>query len=80
MPAESVSAIKARNAASAEERASEAAGYFAKAQAAEADGKPAVAKIYYQMVVRRDAGPLKQRAELRLAALSGKQGVTVAKR
>jgi hypothetical protein len=80
VPADSVAAIKARNAAAAEERASEAAGYFAKAQAAEADGKPAVAKIYYQMVVRRDAGPLKQRAELRLAALSGKQGATVAKR
>jgi hypothetical protein len=78
--AESVAAIKARNAAAADERASEAAGYFAKAQAAEANEKPAVAKIYYQMVTRRDAGTLKQRAELRLAALAKVQGATVAKR
>jgi hypothetical protein len=77
---DSIAAIKARNAAAADERASEAAGYFAKAAAAEADGKPALAKIYYQMVARRDAGTLKQRAELRLAALAKVKGVTVAKR
>ena len=54
--------------------------YFAKAQAAEAEGKPAVAKIYYQMVTRRDTGSLKQRAESRLATLAKVQGATVAKR
>jgi len=66
----SVAAIKAQNAAAAEERTSEAAQMFAKAQQAEADGKPASAKIFYQMVVRRDAGQLKQQAQARLAALS----------
>lgn len=76
---ESVAAIKARNAAAAEERDSEAAAYFAKAQAAEAEGKSAVAKIYYQMVARRDAGELKRQAELRLAAIN-RANATVAKR
>ena len=66
----SVAAIRADNAAAAEQRNSEAAEFFAKAAAAEAEGKPAVAKIYYQMVVRRDAGELKQRAQVRLAAIS----------
>lgn len=69
-PAASVAAIKAQNAAAAEERTSEAAQMFAKARQAEADGKLASAKIFYQMVVRRDAGPLKQQAQARLAALS----------
>jgi len=66
----SVAAIKAQNAAAADERTSEAAQMFAKARQAEADGKPASAKIFYQMVVRRDAGPLKLQAQARLAALS----------
>jgi hypothetical protein len=76
---ESVAAIKARNAAAADERTSEAAGYFAKAQGAEAEGKAGVAKIYYQMVTRRDTGELKQRAEQRIAAINSAQR-TVAKR
>jgi hypothetical protein len=38
-------------------------------QAAEEDGKPNVAKIYYEMVVRRAAGELKERAQARLQAL-----------
>jgi hypothetical protein len=76
---ESVAAIKARNAAAAEERASEAAGYFVKAQGAEAEGKTGVAKIYYQMAMRRGTGELKQRAEQRIAAINAAQ-TTVAKR
>jgi hypothetical protein len=76
----SVAAIRAKNAAAADERASEAAKYLAQAQQAEADGKPAVAKIYYQMVVRRDTGDLKQQAETRLAALAGAKLRAVAKR
>jgi hypothetical protein len=67
---DSVAAIKARNAAAAEERSVEAAKFFAQAQQAEADGKPAIAKIYYHMVARRDGGSLKQQAEERLAALA----------
>jgi len=78
-PADSVAAIRAKNAAAAEARASEAADLLAKAEAAEAEGKASVAKIYYQMVTRRDAGQLKQLAESRLAKLNGKSSV-VAKR
>ena len=72
VPLESVAAIKQRNAAAAEARSSEAAEYFAKAQQAEADAKPGVAKIYYQMVLRRDSGELKQLAQGRLQALDQK--------
>jgi hypothetical protein len=69
--AESVAAIRAQNAAAAEARAAEAAQYFAKAQSAEGEGKPAVAKYYYQMVARRDRGELQQRALERIAAIDG---------
>jgi len=70
--ANSVAAIRAKNAAAADARASEAADLLAKAEAAEAEGKASVAKIYYQIVTRRDAGQLKQIAESRLAKLSDK--------
>jgi hypothetical protein len=69
---ESVAAIRAQNAAAAESRAAEAAQYFAKAELAEAEGKPAVAKYYYQMVARRDQGALQQQALERIAAIDGK--------
>jgi hypothetical protein len=78
-PADSVAAIKAKNAAAAQARANEAAELLAKAEAAEAEGKASVAKIYYQMVARRDTGELKALAESRLAKLSGKTS-TVAQR
>ena len=71
--ANSVAAIRAKNAAAAEARASEAADLLAKAEAAEAGGKTSIAKIYYQMVARRDAGQLKQLAESRLAKLSSRR-------
>ena len=74
----SVAAIRAKNAAAADARASEAADLLAKAEVAEAEGKASVARIYYQMVSRRDAGQLKQLAESRLARLSGKSGGQVA--
>src|SRR5205823_5261630 len=66
---DSLATIRERNAVKSEAKASELAGYFAKAQQAEADGKPAIAKIYYQMVARGDHGQLKQQAEARLALL-----------
>jgi hypothetical protein len=69
---DSVAAIRAQNAAAGLARTSEAAGYLAKAQEAEAAGKKSVAKIFYQMAARRDAGAIKQVAESRLAVLSGK--------
>lgn len=77
---ESVAAIRQANAVAAETRASEAADFLAKAQEAEAGGKPAIAKIYYQMVVRRDSGELKQLAQARLATLAGGKAAAVAQR
>lgn len=67
--AESVAAIRAENAAAARARAAEASQYFAKAQQAEGEGKPAIAKYYYQMVARRDQGELQQQALTRIAAI-----------
>lgn len=66
----SVAAIRTQQAAAAEQKGEEVVALLAKAQQAEADGKPAVAKIFYQMVIRRDSGPLKQLAQTRLAALA----------
>jgi hypothetical protein len=78
--ADSLAAIRERNAAKSEAKTSELTAYMAKAQQAEADGKPGIAKIYYQMVARGDQGQLKQQAEARLAALGAKQATSVAKR
>jgi hypothetical protein len=66
---DSVAAIRERNSAAASVEASELASYFARARQAEADGKVAVAKVFYQMVARRDRGDLKYEAEKRLASL-----------
>jgi hypothetical protein len=71
---DSVAAIHERNATAADLQAAELAGYFAKARQAEAEGKVGVAKVFYQMVARRDAGQLKQQATERLAALSPTAG------
>ncbi|MEX2174505.1 MAG: hypothetical protein WD872_09090 [Pirellulaceae bacterium] len=54
-PVESVAAIRACNAAAAQQQASEAARYFAQGRLAEAEGKPGIAKIYYRMAARRTA-------------------------
>jgi hypothetical protein len=74
--AESVAAIRAQNATAAEARAAEAAQYFAKAKAAEDEGKPVVAKYYYQMVARRDQGQLQQQALERIAAIDANAKVS----
>jgi hypothetical protein len=66
---DSVAAIRERNATAASIEASELASYFARARQAEADGKIAVAKVFYQMVARRDRGDLKYEAEKKLAGL-----------
>jgi hypothetical protein len=49
----------------------EATDLFNRGLAAEADGKTGVAKIFYEMTVRRASGQLKDRATARLAALRG---------
>jgi hypothetical protein len=66
----SVTAIREENAAAADLQAAELAGYMAKARQAETDNKPGVAKVFYQMVARRDQGPMKQQAMERLASLT----------
>jgi hypothetical protein len=66
---DSVAAIRERNSAAASVEASELASYFARARQAESEGKVAVAKVFYQMVARRDGGELKYEAEKRLASL-----------
>jgi hypothetical protein len=62
---------QARRTVQQQTRGDEAEQFFARAQQAEADGKPNVAKIYYQMVTRRAGGDLKQQAVARLEAISG---------
>ena len=65
-------AEQANRAARQATRAEEADTFFARGQKAEADGKPGVAKIYYQMALRRAAGDLKQQAQARLDVLTGR--------
>ena len=56
-------------------RAEAAQNYFASGQQAEADGKPNVARIYYQMAARRATGGLKQQVQARLDAIGGRTTV-----
>ncbi len=66
----SVSALRARHAESqTNQQQAEALQWFAKAQAAEADGKSAVAKIYYGMAARRATGELAQQVARKQAEL-----------
>jgi hypothetical protein len=65
----SVAAIKAQAAAEKTAEDSELAALLEKAQGAEAAGKPAVAKIYYQMAVRRATGDRQREILARLEAL-----------
>jgi hypothetical protein len=79
-PADSVARLREQNAAAAAEKAKEAAEFLAKGEQAEAEGKPGVATIYYQMVIRRDGGSLRQQAQVRLAVLHNSRSSAVAKR
>ena len=71
-PVSDVAAEQANRAARQAARADEADSFFARGQQAEADGKPNVAKIYYQMAARRATGDLKQQVQARLDAVSGR--------
>ncbi len=53
-------------------RSTEAESYYARGQKAEADGKPNVAKIYYQMASRRATGDFKRQIEARLDSINGR--------
>lgn len=76
----SLAEIRSQQAAGTANRTAEATELFAKAQRAEGEGKPGLAKIYYQMVLRRDAGSLRVSAQSRLAALSEGTSNTIATR
>lgn len=56
----------------------EAADLFSKAQRAESQGKANVAKIYYQMVVRRAVDPLSGQALDRLSAIEARNRIDLA--
>ena len=71
-PASNVAAEEADRNARRATRSSEADAYFTRAEQAEADGKPSVAKIYYQMAARRSSGDFKQQVQARLDALNGR--------
>ena len=65
----SVASIKAEKAAEEAEKTAELRELLTKAQAYENQGKPAVAKAFYQMVARRGSGELARFAAERLQAL-----------
>ncbi len=69
--APSVEDIRQERLAAQETRASEALTFFERAKKAEAEGKPNVARIYYEMVARRATGDLKDQALAKLEALRG---------
>lgn len=68
----SVAEIKARRAAAAPDQEAEVAACLAKAQAAEADGKPGVARVYYEMAARRATGDRQQQILVKLRELTEK--------
>jgi hypothetical protein len=70
-PAPSLADAQSQRAAAQLSKTDEAADFFARAEQAAADGKTSVAKIYYQMAVRRASGELKDRALARLEMVSG---------
>ena len=57
-----------RQAAQQDEQQAEAARHFAKGQSLLAEGKPGVARVYFQMALRRAEGPLKAEIASALAA------------
>lgn len=72
----SVEDIRRQNQLAKSERKSEAAEYFAKGTRAEAEGKPGVAKVFYQMAARRAEGDLQQQIAARLLVLQGSKDGT----
>jgi hypothetical protein len=68
-PRASVAEIEAARQAEPVDPAREAQAYFAKAEQARVEGKPRLARVYYQMASRRASGPLKQRALAGAAAV-----------
>ena len=65
----SVAELEEQREAAQRVQQAETAQWWQRAEAAEAAGRAGVARVYYQMVVRRDSGTLGQQARSRLAAL-----------
>jgi len=61
-PLASVGELRSQRLSQSVEREQEAQALMARAAAAEAHGKPSLAKIYYQMAARNSTGPIKQDA------------------
>lgn len=68
-PAMSVAEARRLHQAEQADERDEVLNYVRRAKAAEAAGKPNVAKIYYQMAVRRASTPLRQQIRARLSVL-----------
>ena len=78
-PAPSLEDIRQNRLAAQQTRANEALVFFERAKKAEEAGKANVARIYYQMVARRDAGELKEKALARLEAIRGNKASVAAR-
>jgi len=69
-PLGSVAEERQRRARKQAQAASEAERFFERGEAAEAEGKSSVAKIYYRMAARRATGPLKAQLTAKLEAIN----------
>ena len=67
----SLAELRAKHQREEQSRSEEAQKWFERGQGAEAAGKPKVARVYYQMALRRAAGPLQAQIAARLDALDG---------
>ncbi len=70
VPIASVAELERQNAQKDQQREAEAVALVNKAWRAEADGKPSVARIYYQMAARRAEGGLREQIQRRLHELT----------
>ena len=70
-PLESVASIRARQRQEDFQAKDDVLRHVRKAESLLSSGKPAVARIYYQMALRRARGPLKEAIAAQLRALSG---------
>ncbi|MGA2031256.1 MAG: hypothetical protein ABSG68_03280 [Thermoguttaceae bacterium] len=66
--------VQAQGEARQQVRLDEAQRFFDRGALAEADGKPGVARVYYQMAARRASGELKEQALAKLDAIRRAQG------
>jgi len=72
-PLPSLAEIRRQNEQADARQAAEAEEYYAQGRRAESEGKAGVAKIYYQMALRRADAALQQEILTRLSTLDGEQ-------